>query len=102
MTAVVSRLTDGNGLVLTGAVDSSNACQCEAAGLALIATLPSGQCLCDLSGLTTGNSVTAAVLMSWRRAAARRQQVLTLRAMPDRLQAILQASNLLPVFTSAN
>ena len=99
MTAVVSRLTDGNGLVLSGSVDSANAMQCEAEGLALIADLAAGPCICDLSGLTTGNSVTAAVLMSWRRAAAKRQQTLTLRAIPTRLHAILQASNLLPVFT---
>lgn len=99
MTAVVSRLTEGNGLVLSGAVDSANAGQCESEGLTLIANLPTGPCVCDLSGLTTGNSVTAAVLMSWRRAAAKRQQTLTLRAIPTRLQAILQASNLLPVFT---
>lgn len=101
MTAVVSRLSDVNGLALTGAVDSGNAGQCEADGLALMAALAPGLCVCDLAGLTTGNSVTAAVLMSWRRAAARRQQTLQLRAIPERLQAILQASNLLPVFTSA-
>ena len=101
MKAVVSRLNEGNGLALAGAVDSANAGQCEADGLALIAQLSAGAVVCDLAGLTTGNSVTAAVLMSWRRAAAKRQQVLTLRAIPERLQAILQASNLLPVFTSA-
>lgn len=101
MIAAVSRLSDGNGLTLVGAVDSTNAGQCEADGLALIAQLASGVCVCDLAGLTTGNSVTAAVLMSWRRAAAKRQQTLTLHAIPPRLQAILQASNLLPVFTSA-
>ena len=99
MTAVVSLLSDGNGLVLKGAVDSANAVQCEAEGLALMAALASGPCVCDLAGLTTGNSVTAAVLMSWRRAAAKRQQTLILQAIPARLHAILQASNLLPVFT---
>jgi len=69
MSAVVSRLSEGNGLMLAGAVDSANAGQCEADGLALIAALAPGLCICDLAGLTTGNSVTAAVLMSWRRAA---------------------------------
>lgn len=98
MTVAVSCLSDANGLVLTGAVDSSNASQCEANGLTLLGQLSAGVVVCDLSGLTTSNSVTAAVLMSWRRAAAQHQQVLTLRAVPARLQAILQASNLLPVF----
>jgi len=99
--AVVSRLSDGNGLTLAGAVDSGNAGRVEADGLALLIQLPAGAVVCDLSALTTGNSVTAAVLMSWRRAAAKRQQALTLRAIPERLRAILQASNLLSVFTSA-
>ena len=102
MSAVVSRLSDSNGFALSGAVDSANAGQCEADGLTLIASLAAGPCVCDLSGLTTGNSVTAAVLMSWRRAAAKRQQTLTLKAIPARLLAILQASNLLSVFTIAN
>lgn len=102
MTAVVSRLADARGLALSGEVDSRNARQCETEGLALLAALPSGACVCDLSGLSTSSSVTAAVLMSWRRAASQRQQTLTLRAIPQRLQAILQASNLLSVFTPAN
>ena len=101
MTVAVSRLNDANGLVLTGALDSSNAGQCEVDGLTLLGQLSPGAVVCDLAGLTTSNSVTAAVLMSWRRAAAQHQQILTLRAIPARLQAILQASNLLPVFTSA-
>lgn len=100
--AAVTRLSEGKGLALAGAVDSRNAGQCEADGLALLATLDGGSVVCDLAGLTTSNSVTAAVLMSWRRAASQRQQTLTLRAIPERLQAILQASNLLTVFTPAN
>lgn len=102
MAAVVARLSDVNGLALTGAVDSHHAGRCEAEGLSLLTQLGSGMVICDLAGLTTSNSVTAAVLMSWRRAASQRQQTLMLRAVPERLRAILQASNLLSVFTPAN
>lgn len=102
MTAVINRLSDRNGFALRGAVDSANADRCLAQGLDQLAALAPGDCICDLSGLSTGNSVTAAVLMAWRRAAAQRQQTLTLTAIPERLKAILQASNLLIVFTPAN
>lgn len=101
MTVAVSLLDDAIGLRLTGRVDYQNANALMDDGLALIAKLPAQQSawLCDLSGLLTGSSVTAAVLMSWQRAAEQRQHQLTLRALPDRLNAILKASNLLDVFT---
>ncbi len=102
MSASVQPLPDGAGLSLSGTVDYASATACEAEGLAVIAALPAtGPWLCDLSGLSSGSSVTAAVLMSWQRAAGRRQQQLHLRAIPERLHAILQASNLLPVFSPA-
>lgn len=103
MSASVSPLPHGAGLSLSGRVDYASAAACQAEGLTLIAGLPAGASwVCDLSGLTSGSSVTAAVLMSWQRAAGRRQQRLILRAIPARLHAILQASNLLPVFSPAN
>lgn len=110
MTVTVSLLDDAVGLRLTGSVDYASANALERDGLALLASLPlpgavpggmPGHWLCDLSGLLTGSSVTAAVLMSWQRAAGARQQRLVLRAIPDRLHAILKASNLLDVFTLA-
>lgn len=103
MSASVSLLPDGDGLSLSGTVDFASAEACLNDGLALIGGLAAGTrpWVCDLSGLASGSSVTAAVLMSWQRAAGRRQQTLTLRALPARLHAILQASNLLPVFSPA-
>lgn len=102
MSARVQHLPEGAGLSLSGSVDFASAAACEAEGLVLIAGLPAnGPWVCDLASLDSGSSVTAAVLMSWQRAAGRRQQRLVLRAVPARLQAILQASNLLPVFSSA-
>jgi len=103
VSATVGTLPDGAGLSLAGVIDFASAAACQAEGLALIATLPErGPWVCDLSGLTSGSSVTAAVLMSWQRAAGLRRQTLVLRAIPARLHAILQASNLLPVFSPAN
>lgn len=102
MSASVRPLPDGAGLSLTGTVDYTTAETCLAGGLTILAGLPAGgPWVCDLSGLDSGSSVTAAVLMSWQRAAGRRQQKLVLRSIPERLHAILQASNLLPVFSPA-
>lgn len=101
MSAHVQPLSDAAGLSLSGSIDYATAEACQAEGLAILAKLPaSGTVVCDLSGLDSGSSVTAAVLMSWQRAAGRRQQQLTLRSIPERLHAILQASNLLPVFSA--
>lgn len=87
-------------LHLSGAIDAAGAESCEAAGRRLIDGLAgSGPLDCDLSALTSGSSLTAAVLMSWHRAAARRGRALRLQALPARLRAILVAGNLLPVFT---
>lgn len=102
MSASVRALPDGAGLSLTGTVDYTTAETCLVGGLTILAGLPAGgPWVCDLSGLDSGSSVTAAVLMSWQRAAGRRQQKLVLRSIPERLHAILQASNLLPVFSPA-
>lgn len=100
MTASVTRLEQPAGLVVAGSVDFSNAETVSAQGLAILAGLPeaSGEWVCDLGGLSTGNSVSAAVLLTWQKAARSRRHQLTVSAMPERLQAILRASNLLPVF----
>lgn len=102
MSLSVTALSDGRGLALAGQVDHADARACRDAGLALLGKLPgSGPWLCDLSGLASGSSVTAAVLMSWQREAGRRGGQLLLQSAPERLLAILAASNLLPVFLSA-
>lgn len=100
MSLRVELLPDASGLALAGRIDHADAADCEARGLALIASLPAGRNVlaCDLSGLESGSSVTAAVLMSWQRAAGRAGRQLVLQNIPARLRAILQASNLLAVF----
>lgn len=100
MTLRVELLPDAAGLSLAGRIDYADAAEGEARGLALIAGLPAGTAAldCDLSGLESGSSVTAAVLMSWQRAAGRSGRRLVLKNIPARLHAILQASNLLAVF----
>lgn len=100
MGARVDLLPESAGLSLAGRVGFADAAACETRGLALLASLPAGTGVlrCDLSGLESGSSVTAAVLMSWQRAAGRGGRRLVLQAIPTRLRAILQASNLLAVF----
>lgn len=98
MSAQVSALSDAAGIALAGRVDYLSAEPCLQQGLKLLAALPvEARLVCDLSGLDTGSSVTAAVLMTWQRAAGSRRQHLTLQAVPQRLRAILAASNLLDV-----
>lgn len=87
-------------LHLSGAIDAAGAEACETEGRRLIIGLAGdGPLDCDLSALTSGSSLTAAVLMSWHRAAAGRGRALRLQSLPARLRAILDAGNLLPVFT---
>lgn len=102
MSLNVSALPDGRGLALSGVVDHADARTCRDNGLVLLDKLPKAESwLCDLSGLGSGSSVTAAVLMSWQRAAGRRGGRLVLQSVPERLRAILAASDLLPVFLPA-
>lgn len=100
MTASVTRQEQPVGLLVTGCIDFANAEALVAEGQAILAQLPdaAGEWVCHLGGLTAGNSITAAVLLSWQRVARTLRHQLTVTAMPDRLQAILRASNLLPVF----
>lgn len=100
MNASVSRQEHPVGLVVSGCIDFANAEALAAEGRAILAQLPdaAGEWVCHLGGLTAGNSITAAVLLTWQKAARSRRHQLTVTAMPDRLQAILRASNLLPVF----
>lgn len=87
------------GLSLAGRVNYANASACQLAGEAILAELPAdGVWVGDLSALETGNSVTAAVLMGWQRFAASRGSQLRLANAPERLLAILAASNLDTVF----
>lgn len=98
MTATVQPAADG--ITLAGHLDPTCAAACEARGRELIRALAPATTpiYCDISGLSSGNSLTAAVLMSWRRAAQAQGRALYLKAIPPRLHAILEAGNLLPVF----
>lgn len=89
------------GLRLSGRVDYDNAHACQQAGETIMATLPAGEWTCDLTELETGSSVTAAVLMAWQRYAISRNASLRLTNAPQRLVAILAASNLDEVFAVA-
>ncbi|REH38728.1 anti-anti-sigma regulatory factor [Paraperlucidibaca baekdonensis] len=86
------------GLRLSGRVDYSNASAAQQAGEAVLATLSAGEWRCELSALETGSSVTAAVLMAWQRYALAHDSRLVLTQAPERLVAILAASNLAEVF----
>ncbi|MEO6699779.1 MAG: STAS domain-containing protein [Paraperlucidibaca sp.] len=88
-----------SGLSLGGRVDYANASACQQAGEAAMAKLPADSAwTCELSALETGSSVTAAVLMAWQRFALGRGSKLTLTQAPERLVAILAASNLDEIF----
>jgi anti-anti-sigma regulatory factor len=88
-----------NGLSLGGRVDYANASACQQAGEVVMAELPADSTwTCELSALGTGSSITAAVLMAWQRFALGRGSKLTLTQAPERLVAILTASNLDEIF----
>lgn len=93
--------TLGAGLSLGGRVDYDNASACQQAGEVIMAALETGAWTCDLAALETGSSVTAAVLMGWQRYAISRGATLSLTHAPERLVAILAASNLDDVFAVA-
>lgn len=93
------RSTGTNRIALAGEVTFANAVEAEQAGWKLLSACALGPVTCDLSDLTSGSSVTAAVLMAWHGKLLKRGGALTLDNVPPRLRSILAASHLLPEFS---
>lgn len=91
--------TGSHRIALSGAIDFHNAVTIERDGWAMLSQFAHGDWCCDLAGLSSGSSVTAAVLMAWQGKALKRGARITLENIPARLQAILAASHLLTEFS---
>ena len=79
-------------LLLSGAVTFSNAKALYQQGLPLLAVNPPPTVL-DLSQLSQSNTIVLAVIVQWLRQ-LKPTQSLQLQQVPDKLQAIMRASNL--------
>lgn len=81
-----------NALLLSGAVTFANANAIYQQGLPLL-TASQAPTVLDLSQLSQSNTIVLAVLVQWLRQ-LKPTQSLQLQHVPDKLQAIMRASNL--------
>lgn len=84
-------------LLVRGSIDFDNAATVYAQGLNLLQQQPSSPVYVDLAGLQSSNSITLAIFVQWLRHRAV-GQALYLQHVPPKMQAIVQASNLLDAF----
>lgn len=84
-------------IALTGSIEFDNAASVYAQGLKLLKQQNHSPVYLDLSGLQSSNSIALAVFVQWLRQCATGQQ-LYLQHVPQKMQAIIQASNLQDAF----
>lgn len=94
-----------DGFRLAGVVDIHNANEVWREGSKLLKSVtqtipPYSRVIGDLSGLQSSHSVTLAVLLQWYRQLAQAGYQLQLVQVPERLQAIMRASNLAEQLTT--
>ena len=83
---------------LSGSIHFENAAQIYQQGLLLLQQQKKWPLLLDLSGLQASNTIAVAVFVQWVRQCKVGQQIV-LQHTPEKMQAIIDASNLQAAFT---
>ena len=98
MTHAAQLSLDHDVLMLNGSIQFDNAAQVYQQGLALLNAHTNWPLKVDLSGLNTSNSIALAVFVQWVRQCSAGQNIV-LQHTPEKLQAIIAASNLENAFS---
>lgn len=83
---------------LSGSIHFENAAQIYQQGLLMLQQQKKWPLLLDLSGLQASNTIALAVFVQWVRQCKAGQQIV-LQHTPEKMQAIIDASNLQAAFT---
>ena len=83
---------------LSGSIHFENAAQIYQQGLLMLQQQKKWPLLLDLSGLKASNTIALAVFVQWVRQCKVGQQIV-LQHTPEKMQAIIDASNLQAAFT---
>lgn len=83
---------------LSGSIHFENAAQIYQQGLLMLQQQKKWPLLLDLSGLQASNTIALAVFVQWVRQCKVGQQIV-LQHTPEKMQAIIDASNLQAAFT---
>ncbi len=83
---------------LNGSIHFENAAEIYQQGLLMVQKQQQWPLLLDLSGLEASNTITLAVFVQWVRQCKTGQKIV-LQHTPEKMQAIIDASNLQAAFT---
>lgn len=84
-------------MFLKGSIDFDNAASLYEQGLSVLKQQQQWPVTIDLSALQSSNTITLAVFVQWLRQ-CNTGQTIHLQQVPQKMQAIIQASNLLDAF----
>ncbi len=97
MTQAAQLSLDNNVMKLSGDINFDNATEIYQQGLALLKQQTSWPLAVDLSALRSSNTITLAIFVQWVRQ-CRVGQKIVLQHTPEKMQAIITASNLQAAF----
>ena len=97
MTQAAQLSLDNNVMKLSGDINFDNATEVYQQGLALLEQQSSWPLAVDLSALRSSNTITLAIFVQWVRQCKAGQKIV-LQHTPEKMQAIITASNLQAAF----